>query len=288
MKVFVSHSSNEAWVARQVATHLEQIGVEVFLDENDLETGDVFDEELRKQLATSDEVLMLLSQSAVKSSWVLMEIGAAWALDKRLVPIMVGIGVNELPGLVDKRHARDLNDIERYYDELKARATTSAATDNAPLVAPPAPQTAWTLELRIPDVTPIPGDLVRLPPVRPPNIRRPDAGVLIDFGDAMADYLAMETTVIAVDRKDGTARVAADNGSHWWAWEWMELLRPHDLTSADVPPGTRLVHPVHGPGEVLALDTTWKPGLTVLDVQFDNGSRDRGIYLETTPFTLEE
>src|SRR4051812_2573115 len=105
MKVFISHSSVDTWVVRQIAVHLGERGIETFLDVNDLETGDVWDDELRTELRDCDEVLLLLSRAAIASEWVRIEIGAAWALDKRLVPILHGLGVNEMPSAIDKRHA---------------------------------------------------------------------------------------------------------------------------------------------------------------------------------------
>jgi hypothetical protein len=57
MKVVVSHSSKDVWVAKQIAEHLAARGIDTFLDENDLEAGDVFDEEIRAQIASCDEIL---------------------------------------------------------------------------------------------------------------------------------------------------------------------------------------------------------------------------------------
>jgi TIR domain-containing protein len=63
MSVFISHSSKDAWVAKQIANQLSDRGIDTFLDENDLETGDVFDDELRDRMRQADEVLILLSPS---------------------------------------------------------------------------------------------------------------------------------------------------------------------------------------------------------------------------------
>jgi len=45
-KVFVSHSSRDTWIARQIADHIERTGAAVFLDEADVEHGDDFDQKL--------------------------------------------------------------------------------------------------------------------------------------------------------------------------------------------------------------------------------------------------
>lgn len=56
MKVFVSHSSADKWIARQIATELEQRDIEAFLDEKDIKTGDSIDDAVHANLAECDEV----------------------------------------------------------------------------------------------------------------------------------------------------------------------------------------------------------------------------------------
>jgi sulfopyruvate decarboxylase TPP-binding subunit len=61
MKVFISHSSTDKWIARQISMHLAAIGIDSFLDEKEIETGDSIDEAIQTHLADCDELLMLLS-----------------------------------------------------------------------------------------------------------------------------------------------------------------------------------------------------------------------------------
>jgi TIR domain len=106
MKVFISHSSVDKWVARRISQDLQAMGIETFLDEKDIETGDSFDDSIQEQLRESDELLMLLSPAALQSTWVVMEIGGAKVLGKRLIPILLHVGVNEMPSPLTK-HASD-------------------------------------------------------------------------------------------------------------------------------------------------------------------------------------
>jgi hypothetical protein len=96
MKVFISHSSRDRWAARRISADLEKLGVDTFLDEKDIETGESIDETISVHLKDCDECLLLLSPASLKSHWVLIEIGGAKALGKRLVP-MLHIGVNDMP-----------------------------------------------------------------------------------------------------------------------------------------------------------------------------------------------
>src|SRR6476659_1548608 len=95
MKVFISHSSGDRWIAEKISEEIEQFGIDTFLDAQNLEAGDDFDEEIRRQLTESDEILIVISAAALKSHWVMMEFGAARTLGKRLVLILVGISPNE-------------------------------------------------------------------------------------------------------------------------------------------------------------------------------------------------
>jgi hypothetical protein len=44
--VFISHASIDTWVARQLASHIEQCGADSFLDETDIKHGDDFEDRI--------------------------------------------------------------------------------------------------------------------------------------------------------------------------------------------------------------------------------------------------
>jgi hypothetical protein len=45
-KVFISHASTDAWVARQLESHVRACGADTFLDCEHIEHGDDFEEEI--------------------------------------------------------------------------------------------------------------------------------------------------------------------------------------------------------------------------------------------------
>jgi hypothetical protein len=123
--VFISHSVKDRWIARQIANLIEQkgkrYGVKTFLDEKDIFGGDSIPEVIRKNIQSCDELIVLLSNYSIDRPWVLVEIGAAWGHDKRVVPIIDKIALEEIPNVIKQCKAIDLNDFDKYLDELIAR-----------------------------------------------------------------------------------------------------------------------------------------------------------------------
>jgi hypothetical protein len=55
MRLFISHSSRDRWIAQQLDRRLREIdGVETFLDENDLQGGDHITKAIRRQIKKTD------------------------------------------------------------------------------------------------------------------------------------------------------------------------------------------------------------------------------------------
>jgi TIR domain len=121
MKIFISHSSHDKWIARKISEELNERGFETFLDEKDIKTGESIDKAIRKHLTECDELLLLLSPQSKASTWVFMEIGGARALQKGVATILINLGANDVPAPLNEALVRELNEIDRYYEELKRR-----------------------------------------------------------------------------------------------------------------------------------------------------------------------
>jgi hypothetical protein len=125
--VFISHSSRDRWAAGQVAKELKAVGVNCFLDSEALETGDPIDANLKEALRGADELLVLLTPTALARPYVWLEMGVAWGRGIRIVGILFGMTTAELaardgtPGFMKDVALRDIEDLERYAEELKRR-----------------------------------------------------------------------------------------------------------------------------------------------------------------------
>jgi len=125
--VFVSHSGEDTWVAKQIAREIEGCGAKPFLDEAEIDAGADFEEDIRKFLEHAHELVVLLTPWALERRYVWIELGAAWGRRVPIVALLLGITPSELqnrpgvPVLLKKRDLLQLNDIETYLTQLRRR-----------------------------------------------------------------------------------------------------------------------------------------------------------------------
>ena len=211
MKVFISHSSRDRWIARRISQDLNAIGVETFLDEKDIETGASIDEMIGDHLKDCDDCLMLLSPTALNSHWVLVEIGGAKALGKRLIPVLLHIGANEMPAPISKLLARDINEIDRYYEELKQRLAGEKIPEKQPKTRKPSATRRRTQTFKV-------GDHVKIISSKEQAaLARDDLGWI----DEMDIYAGEEATITMIYKDMRAADLDIDEGEFYWAFEWL-------------------------------------------------------------------
>lgn len=210
MKIFISHSSKDKWAARRISQDLIAIGAETFLDEKDIQTGESIDTSIKDNLKSCDEFLIILSPASIKSEWVLIELGGALALEKNVVPILLYVGANELPKIINLRLARDINVIQTYYDEVKVKIT---GEDISTVIKPkPKPRRRTISKLKK-------GSIVRIPSKRPKDYEA--ERYTIDWEEDMDDFLGQITEITQVD-EDGDFNLKIDNEENIWAKTWVK------------------------------------------------------------------
>jgi hypothetical protein len=89
--VYISYNrQTDANLARDIAAHLSDNGLQVFLDEWRLVPGDPFSLTIEKALEDSRSLLAIVSKSGIKSPWVEQEWEAALTKESpRLLPLLV-------------------------------------------------------------------------------------------------------------------------------------------------------------------------------------------------------
>lgn len=129
--VFISHSSRDTWVARQIGREVTACGAKPFLDEADIDAGGEFEEEILKFLNRADKLVVLLTPWALDRPYVWCELGAAWSRRIPVVALLLGLTPAELqsrPGIpvfLKKRNLLELNEIGNYLSQLKSRVRRS-------------------------------------------------------------------------------------------------------------------------------------------------------------------
>jgi hypothetical protein len=125
--VFISHSSADMWVAKQIAREIEACGATPFLDEAHIDVGADFEEDILNFLERAHELVVLITPWALDRPYVWAEIGAAWCRRIPIVALLLGLTPTELqtrpgaPIFLKKRNLLQLNDIDVYLDQLSAR-----------------------------------------------------------------------------------------------------------------------------------------------------------------------
>lgn len=105
--VFISYSSSDSSEANQLYEAVKSAGGRAFLSNKSLKPGGNFAEDIREALVASRELWLLVSPTSLKSDWVLSEWGAAWALEKKIVPILHRCSPEQLPDRLSRLHCID-------------------------------------------------------------------------------------------------------------------------------------------------------------------------------------
>jgi hypothetical protein len=75
--IFMSHSSKDKFFVRTLAEHLEKSGINVWLDEAEINIGDSLTEKIGEAIESTDYVGVILSHNSISSEWVQRELQIA-------------------------------------------------------------------------------------------------------------------------------------------------------------------------------------------------------------------
>jgi len=90
LRVFISYSHANLEIAKRIAAALEDNGIDVLIDLEDIGGAVEWKPELADMIRRSDKVVWLVSKPSIDSPWCKMEIDLQKDLEKALVPIKVG------------------------------------------------------------------------------------------------------------------------------------------------------------------------------------------------------
>jgi hypothetical protein len=94
-KVFISYAHSDSDEVARFVKALKNQDIVGWLDQADLSAGEAIPSAVRSALERSSALIVLLSPHALQSQWVQFEIGAAEALGKKIVPVILS---GDFPG----------------------------------------------------------------------------------------------------------------------------------------------------------------------------------------------
>lgn len=103
-RIFISYSREDEAFVRELVTQLAEVAITGWMDAADITAGTAIKSVLRDAIKGAKAVIVLISRNAIASRWIDFEIGAAEAMGKRLIPVLIsGEGIEpDIPeGLTD-------------------------------------------------------------------------------------------------------------------------------------------------------------------------------------------
>jgi hypothetical protein len=107
---FISYSTKDEDLAKKLHALTSMAGIETFLAGISIEPGSNWTDVIFKKLDEAEWVFFLASKSACESHAVQQEIGASLIQKKTIIPLLIDIGPEELPGWVGNHQAINLKD----------------------------------------------------------------------------------------------------------------------------------------------------------------------------------
>ncbi|MEQ9354013.1 TIR domain-containing protein [Coleofasciculus chthonoplastes] len=110
-QVFLAYAEADKGVMQQIRNRLWREGFTVWTNQTDIQTGEVFQEAIHRGIEAADNLVYLLSPDSVTSEYCQQEVDYALSLNKRIIPIKVGVFANEkIPSVLRDLQYIDLTD----------------------------------------------------------------------------------------------------------------------------------------------------------------------------------
>lgn len=119
--VFLSHATYDKFLAKVVCERLEANGIATYRDDRDIEGGDSIPDSIRTAIEQCDELAVLLTPQSIQRQWVLVEIGIAIGMGKRIVPLLDHIPTDSVPESIRPNRGFDLNEFDSYLADVVKR-----------------------------------------------------------------------------------------------------------------------------------------------------------------------
>lgn len=96
--VFISYARDDEAFARKLRAFLSLEEVEVIglMDPADIAAGSAIATVVKEGISKAIALVVLVSEKALQSQWVQFEIGAGYAMGKKIIPVLIGQGADKM------------------------------------------------------------------------------------------------------------------------------------------------------------------------------------------------
>ncbi|HEV7746218.1 MAG TPA: toll/interleukin-1 receptor domain-containing protein [Pyrinomonadaceae bacterium] len=113
IRIFVSYAKEDSGLAAELMSQLRSQPKFHIYTTSKMSAGENWKSKIKKELSKSDYFLVLLSPTSVLSKWVQFELGAAWGLNKFIIPIVTSQDVvHRIPLEFGNLRVIELNDLK--------------------------------------------------------------------------------------------------------------------------------------------------------------------------------
>ncbi len=99
-KIFISYSTNDLEIVKELASYLQDPNVQVFIAEYSVNPSEQLNDSIIKAIKKCDHFVLFWSKNSKKSDYVPQEIGIAKSCEKKILPIVLDEGIT-LPGFIN-------------------------------------------------------------------------------------------------------------------------------------------------------------------------------------------
>jgi len=121
--IFLSYSHKDETKAKEILKKFTEKDIRVFMSADEIEAGDKFSERILGSLRDVSEIWVLISPRSINSEWVMTEWGAAWVMEKRIVPILYEFEKDDLPQRLKIYHTIAVENVANEISKIKKRIT---------------------------------------------------------------------------------------------------------------------------------------------------------------------
>jgi WD40 repeat protein len=118
-QVFISYAEEDKATMEKIRNSLRRESITVWTNKTDIQTGEAFEEAIKRGIEQADNVIYLLSPDSATSDFCQQELDLAVSLHKRIIPVLVQeTDANQVPNALRSLQYIDLTDNVKQDDYL--------------------------------------------------------------------------------------------------------------------------------------------------------------------------